>query len=264
MEDNTNKRSSLTSEEKNRYRKLINLEEMGEAAQLRLKTSRVLIIGAGGLGSGVLPVLCASGIGHLGIVEADTVNASNLQRQTLYKQADQESKKIDAAVKHLQDYNPEMEISAFDTMLKPENAKKIMQGYDLVLDCTDNFKTRFLINDTCARLDIPLVYASVNDYEGQVMVLHHKNKTDLRHIYEEEPTGEPPAEGIIPTLPHIIGAIQANEALKLLAGSGELLDGHMLVFNVYTNQVCLVDLPRPVGGEKVRETKKLRPRESQP
>lgn len=256
MKDNTDKRSSLTSEEKNRYRKLINLEEMGEEAQLRLKASRVLIIGAGGLGSGVLPVLCASGIGHLGIVEADTVNASNLQRQTLYKQADQESKKIDAAVKHLQGYNAEMEISAFDTMLNPENAGKIMQGYDLVLDCTDNFKTRFLINDTCARLDIPLVYASVNNYEGQVMVLHHKNKADLRHLYEEEPAAEPPAEGIIPTLPHIIGAIQANEALKLLVDSGELLDGHMLVFNAYTNQVYVVTLPRPV--------KHLRPRKSQP
>lgn len=242
MEINNISNTTLSKEEKNRYQKLINLKEMGEEAQLRLKASRVLAVGAGGLGSGVLPVLCASGIGHLGIVEADQVDASNLQRQTLYKTADQEKSKIESAVRHLQGYNPQMAITAFNTMLNYENAQRIMQGYDLVLDCTDNYQTRFLINDTCARLGIPLVYASVNDYEGQVMVLHHKKKADLRHIYEEEPDGEPPAEGIIPTLPHIIGAIQANEALKLLTGSGELLDGHMLVFNAYSNQVYVVDL----------------------
>jgi adenylyltransferase/sulfurtransferase len=242
MEKNSKNNNSLSEDEKNRYRKLINLKEMGKKAQLRIKNSHVLVVGAGGLGSGVLPVLCASGIGHLGIVEADKVDASNLQRQTLYKQADKERKKIDTAVQHLQGYNPEMEITAFDTMLNAKNAQGIIQGYDLVLDCTDNFQTRFLINDTCARLEIPLVYASVNDYEGQVMILHHEKKTDLRHIYEEEPVGEAPAEGILPTLPHIIGAIQANEALKLLTASGELLDGQMLVFNAYSNQVYVVNI----------------------
>jgi len=242
MAENTKKRATLSEEEKNRYHKLINLKEMGEEAQLRLKTSRVLVIGAGGLGSGVLPVLCASGIGHLGIVEQDTVDASNLQRQTLYKPGDLGKKKIETARRHLQGYNPTMAIRAFDIRLNAENAERIIRGYDLVMDCTDNFKTRFLINDTCASQGIPLIYASVNDYEGQVMVLHHKKKVDLRDIYEEEPAGEPPAEGIIPTLPHITGAIQANEALKLLTGTGHQLDGHMLVFNAYSNQLFVVDI----------------------
>ncbi|HKL39007.1 MAG TPA: HesA/MoeB/ThiF family protein [Bacteroidales bacterium] len=242
MAEHTTNKITLSKEERDRYQKLINLKEMGDKAQLRLKASRVLVIGAGGLGSGVLPVLCASGIGHLGIVEKDNVDASNLQRQTLYKPKDKKSKKIESAIRHLQGYNPGLEISPFDAMLDTKNAEQIIQGYDLVLDCTDNFKTRFLINDTCARLNIPLVYASVNDYEGQVMVLHYKKKVNLRHIYEEDPSGEPPAEGIIPTLPHITGAIQANEALKLLTGTGHLLDGHMLVFNAYSNQVYVVDI----------------------
>jgi len=232
----------LTKEERERYQKLIGLEEMGVRGQLALKNASALVVGAGGLGSGVLPLLCAAGIGHVGLVEHDVVENSNLQRQTLYKPGDQNKHKSELAAGYLQSLNPHIKLSAFDQPMNQDNAGTLTGDFDVVVDCTDNFETRLLINDTCARLNKPLVYGSVSDYEGQVMVLHHKRKADLRKIYGEMPNDKYPADGIIPTLPHIIGSIQANETIKLLTDSGKLLDGRMLLFNAYTNQCHVIEL----------------------
>jgi len=251
---------SINQEEKERCQKFTDLEEMGEASLLKLQQSSVLVVGAGGLGSGVLPVLCASGIGHIGVVEFDTVEKGNLQRQTLFTSQDEGRAKIEAAAGRLQALNPSMHLEQFDQRLNQRNADGIINGYDVVVDCTDNFQTRYLINDVCGRLKKPVVYGAISDYEGQVMVLHHHMKADLRNIYPELPDneklpddeGEPggseyPGDndvtnGIMPTLPHITGTIQANETIKLLTGKGRLLDGEMLLLNVFSNDYHIIEL----------------------
>ena len=233
---------NLTEEEKRRYQKLMSLSEMGEEAQCRLKASHVLVIGAGGLGAGVLPILSASGIGHIGVAEADIIETSNLQRQILYAPDDIGKSKMDVAAAQMQRLNPEMKLTRFDERLDETNVERIIENFDLVLDCTDNFKTRFLINDMCADLKKPLVYGSVHDYEGMVMILHHHRQANLRDLYDTEPLNQPPAAGIIPTLPQIIGSIQANETIKLISETGQLLDGSMLIFNALTNNTQIIKL----------------------
>jgi len=232
----------LNTEEKSRYRKLIGLEEMGETAQLGLKNSSALVIGAGGLGSGLLPVLCSSGIDSIAVVDSDTVVSSNLQRQTLYTPDQVGIKKIEAAREKLIKHNPSLQLESYDLRLDPSNARELISNFDVVADCTDNFESRYLINDTCAQLRIPLVYGSVSDYRGQVMVLHHEKKADLRDLYPQMPENKGNTKGVLPTLPHIIGAIQANEMLKMLTGKGHLLDGKLLIFDAYSNDIQIIHL----------------------
>lgn len=233
---------SIKGEEKERCQKFTDLEEMGEASLLKLQQSSVLVIGAGGLGSGVLPVLCASGIGHIGVVEFDTVEKGNLQRQTLFTSQQEGQSKIEAAAGRLQALNPFMHLEQFDQRLNQRNADGIINGYDVVVDCSDNFQTRYLINDVCGRLKTPVVYGAISNYEGQVMVLHHNKKADLRDIYPELPEPADATKGIMPTLPHITGTIQANETIKLLTGKGRLLDGEMLFLNVFSNDYHIIEL----------------------
>jgi len=233
--------NKLSREEKSRYCRFIELEEMREEAQLKLKNASVLVIGAGGLGSAVLPILCSSGIGHIGVVEHDTVDLSNLQRQTLYYPDQVGKKKITNLRKKLIQHNPFLKLEAFDLRLNPTNAERLISRFNAVADCTDNFETRYLINDVCDQLGKPLVYASVSDYKGQVMVLHYRRKGDLRDLYPQIPEEQNDKKGIIPTLPPVIGSIQANEMLKLITGKGLLLDGQLLIFDAYTNDIQIID-----------------------
>lgn len=230
----------LSYEEKSRYQKLMELEEMGETAQLKLKNSSVLVVGAGGLGSGVLPILCSSGIGRIAVIEPDTIETSNLQRQTLYNPDQVGTKKIGKAREKLIRHNPSLQLETYDLRLDPNNAHEHISGYDVVADCTDNFESRYLINDVCAQLKTPLVYGSVSNYKGQVMVLHHKKKANLRALYPQIPEDEETRKGVLPTLPQIIGSIQANEMLKLITGKGRLLDGQLLLFDAFTNDIQII------------------------
>lgn len=231
----------LNQSEKARYSKFISLPEMREEGQNKLKKTKILVIGAGGLGSGVLPVLAATGIGTIGIVENDVVEASNLQRQILYSPGDIGKKKIEIATAYLKRINPEISIKSFDTRFEEGKARDLVNEFNYVLDCTDNYKTRFLINDVCAELKIPLVYASVSDYEGQVIILHRNNKANLRDLFPEIPSDQK-TNGILPTLPQIIGSIQANETIKAITNRGEILDGKLLIFNIYANSFQIVNL----------------------
>ena len=231
----------LSKNQEQRFGRLIALPEMGMEAQVKIKRSKVLVIGAGGLGSAVLPILASTGVGNLGIVEYDEVELTNLQRQILYSPADVGTKKIDIAAKLVKSLNPELNLTTFDNPLNEDNSTGIISQFDYVLDCTDNFKTRFLINDICEKFNKTLIYASVSDYEGQVMVLHHHNKTSLRDFYPDMPK-ERKNSAIIPTLPQIIGSIQANEAIKAITGTGELLDGKLLLFNVLNYNFQIVSL----------------------
>ena len=230
--DNTD----LTREELVRYSRHILLPQVGEAGQRALKRSRVLLVGAGGLGSPVALYLAAAGVGTLGLVDFDTVDLSNLQRQILHGSASIGSSKIDSARDRLVDINPNVSIEPYRTRLTSQNALEIARGYDLIVDGTDNFATRYLVNDTSVLLGIPNVYGSVYRFEGQASVFGAPGGPCYRCLFRDPP---PPdlvpscAEGgVLGVVPGLVGTIQATEAIKVLLGLGDTLVGKLLTIDV--------------------------------
>jgi molybdopterin/thiamine biosynthesis adenylyltransferase/rhodanese-related sulfurtransferase len=226
--DNT----ELTREELVRYSRHILLPQVGEEGQRALKRSRVLLVGAGGLGSPVALYLAAAGVGTLGLVDFDIVDLSNLQRQILHGSAGVGSSKIDSARDRLVDINPNVSIEPYRTRLTSENALEIARGYDLIVDGTDNFATRYLVNDTSVLLGIPNVYGSVYRFEGQASVFGASGGPCYRCLFRDPP---PPdlvpscAEGgVLGVVPGLIGTIQATETIKMLLGLGDTLVGKLL------------------------------------
>ncbi len=223
----------LTSEELQRYGRHLVLPEVGLAGQRRLKAARVLMVGAGGLGSPIGLYLAAAGVGHLGLVEFDTVDRSNLQRQLLHGTKDVGRKKLDSAVDRLRDVNPNVRVEAHDLRLDRTNALELVKAHDVVVDGTDNFATRYLTNDACVLAGKPNAYGSVFRFEGQASVFCTADGPCYRCLYPE-----PPAPGLVPScaeggvlgvLPGLIGTIQATEVLKLLLGAGDGLAGRLLL-----------------------------------
>src|SRR3954465_1005059 len=228
----------LTREELVRYSRHILLPQLGEDGQRALKKSRVLLIGAGGLGSPVTLYLAAAGVGTLGIVDFDTVDLSNLQRQILHGSSGIGGAKIDSAVDGVREINPNVSVEEFRTRLTSENALDIARGYDLIIDGTDNFATRYLVNDTSVLLGIPNIYGSVYRFEGQASVFGAPNGPCYRCLFRDPP---PPdlvpscAEGgVLGVVPGLIGTIQATEAIKMLLGLGEPLVGKLLMIDTMT------------------------------
>jgi adenylyltransferase/sulfurtransferase len=218
-----------------RYTRQITLPEIGSAGQSRLKGASVLIVGAGGLGSPAALYLAAAGVGRIGLVDFDRVDITNLHRQILYGTAAVGRSKLVAARERLADLNPEVHVETHDTKLSSENALDILAGYDVILDGTDNFPTRYLVNDACVLLGKPNVYGSVFRFEGQVSVFATSDAPCYRCLYPEPP---PPqlvpscAEGgVLGVLPGVIGTIQATEVIKLITGIGETLAGRLLLFD---------------------------------
>ncbi|MEM1215715.1 MAG: molybdopterin-synthase adenylyltransferase MoeB [Bacteroidota bacterium] len=236
----------LKSEEKIRYDRHLKLPNFGLEGQLALRAARVLVVGAGGLGCPVLQYLTAAGVGTIGIVDGDRVSLSNLQRQVLYGRAELGQCKVDAAAAQLHNLNANVKTELHAVHLTTDNALDIIKPYDLVVDATDNFPTRYLVNDACVLLDKPCVYGSIYRFEGQVSVFNAqladgKRSPNYRDLY---PTPPPPAQvpncaegGVLGVLPGIIGAMQANEAIKILSGIGELLAGKLWVFDAAYGQV---------------------------
>jgi adenylyltransferase/sulfurtransferase len=225
----------LAPQEMARYARHFTLPEFGVDGQKKLKQSRVLIVGAGGLGSPVSLYLAAAGVGGMGIVDFDRVDESNLQRQILYGIDQVGQPKIACATERLQQLNPYVEIETYDVPLTSENALEIVGHYDIVVDGTDNFPTRYLVNDACVLLGKPNVYGSIFRFDGQASVFHYEDGPCYRCLY-----AEPPPPGLVPScaeggvlgvLPGIIGCIQANEAIKVLTGIGESLKGRLLLFD---------------------------------
>jgi molybdopterin/thiamine biosynthesis adenylyltransferase/rhodanese-related sulfurtransferase/molybdopterin converting factor small subunit len=225
----------LTAEEVTRYSRHLILPEVGMEGQKKLKASSVLCIGAGGLGSPVAMYLAAAGIGTLGLVDFDVVDYSNLQRQILHGTPDVGRPKLQSAKDRLKALNPGVEIRTFETALTSQNALEIFKDFDVIVDGTDNFPTRYLVNDACVLLNKPNAYGSIFRFEGQASVFGTKEGPCYRCLYPE-----PPPPGLVPScaeggvlgvLPGIIGCIQANETLKLLLGIGEPLIGRFLVFD---------------------------------
>ncbi|MVT06676.1 HesA/MoeB/ThiF family protein [Chitinophaga tropicalis] len=222
-----------------RYDRQLKLEGFGPEKQQLLNQAAVLVIGAGGLGVPVLQYLTAMGTGKLGIVEYDTISITNLQRQVLYHTSEEGQPKLQTAIRRLQQLNPEIQFIAHDTWLTPENALDIIAGYDVVVDCSDNFGTRYLVNDACVILNKPFVYGAIHKYEGQVSVFNYKGSATYRCLFPEQP--EPGAMlncsdiGVLGILPGIIGSYQANETVKIICGIGEPLSNQLLTIDTLYN-----------------------------
>lgn len=229
---------TLTPEEEQRYNRHFSLPQVGLAGQARLKNSKILCIGAGGLGSPALLYLSAAGIGTLGIVDHDHVELSNLQRQVLYDTEDIGQAKASAAKSRLLKQNPHIHLTAYPEKLTEQNALTIIQHYDIVLDGTDNFKTRYLINDACRTLGKPNIYAGVFQFSGECSVFMPDNGPCYRCLYDAPPsaTAAPNCSeaGVLGVLPGMIGCIQATEALKLALGQPSSLAGKVLRLNALT------------------------------
>lgn len=223
----------LSTEEKARYSRHLMLPEFGEQGQERLKAGKVLVVGAGGLGSPALLYLVSSGVGTVGIVDFDTVETTNLHRQIIYDADDVGSQKVDAAKRNLNRLNPAVEIVIHRERLTSENALAILSEYDLVVDGTDNFATRYLVNDACVLTKTPNVYASIYRYDGQVSVFCTENGPCYRCVFPEPPPpGSVPScaeGGVLGVLPGMLGTLQATEAIKVLAGFGTPLIGQLLL-----------------------------------
>ncbi|MEP7012360.1 MAG: molybdopterin-synthase adenylyltransferase MoeB [Acidobacteriota bacterium] len=225
----------LDAKEIRRYSRHLILPEVGTEGQRRLKAAKVLMIGTGGLGSPLGLYLAAAGVGTLGIVDFDVVDDSNLQRQVLFGVSDVGRPKIEAAAARLRDINPHIQINPYETRLESSNALDLFRDYDLVVDGTDNFPTRYLVNDACVLLGKPNVYGSIFRFEGQVSVFWGAKGPCYRCLFPE-----PPPPGLVPScaeggvlgvLPGIIGALQANEVIKLIVGAGDPLIGRLVLFD---------------------------------
>ncbi len=225
----------LQKEELKRYSRQMILSELGLEGQEKLKNAKVLMIGAGGLGCPILQYLVAAGVGEIGIIDDDVVDGTNLHRQILYNHEDIGLKKADLAAQKLRKLNPFIAVQSFTKRLTAENATSIFLDYDLIIDGSDNFPTRYLVNDTCVALKKTLVFGSIFKFEGQVSVFNYQNGPQYRDIFPESPPkDEVPncAEiGVIGVLPGIIGTLMANEAIKVITGIGEVLSGKLLTFN---------------------------------
>jgi len=233
----------LEKEELKRYNRQIILPELGMEGQQKLKQASVLIVGAGGLGCPILQYLVAAGIGLIGIVDDDLVDISNLHRQILYNINDIGLNKADVAKEKLQLLNPHVRIISHPERLTENNSFFIFSGYDLVIDGSDNFPTRYLVNDTCVALNKPLVFGSIFKFEGQVSVFNYQNGPNYRDLFPEAPAADEAPNcadiGVIGVLPGIVGTFMANEAIKIICGIGDVLSGKLLTINALDVSVSL-------------------------
>ncbi len=234
----------LTSEEKKQYNRHLILDKIGEEGQLKLKKAKVLVIGAGGLGCPVLQYLTAAGVGTIGIIDDDVVDQSNLQRQILYTIDDIGLSKSKIAAKRLSRLNPFVNFDVYNEKLTQENALLLFNNYDIIVDGSDNFSTRYLVNDAAVITKKPLVYGSIFKFEGQVSVFNYLGSGTYRCLY---PTPPKPDEspncseiGVLGVLPGIIGSLQANETIKIICGIGVVLANKLLMYDsLQMNQIVL-------------------------
>ncbi|MDH3944073.1 MAG: molybdopterin-synthase adenylyltransferase MoeB [Anaerolineae bacterium] len=241
-----NAKNELSHEEIMRYSRHLLIPEVGLAGQKKLKTASVLVVGTGGLGSPVAIYLAAAGVGRIGLVDYDVVDHSNLQRQIIHGTSRLGDLKVESARDRLLDINPDVQVEVYNQVFSSENAMRIAKGYDLIVDGTDNFPTRYLVNDVCVMLGIPNVYGSIFRFDGQVSVFDGRDGPCYRCLFPE-----PPPPGLVPScaeggvlgvLPGIIGSLQASEALKLLLGIGDSLKGRLLLYNALDVSFDFVNL----------------------
>ena len=252
--------ASLTPAQQSRYSRHLLIPEVGTAGQVRLLESKVLIVGAGGLGSPSALYLAAAGVGTLGIVDFDVVEASNLQRQVIHSTERLGAKKVDSARQSIEALNPDVKVITYDEMLLADNVDRLIEGYDVILDGTDTFETRYLLNDAAVAAGIPVAHASVFRFEGQLTTFVPYEGPCYRCLY---PTPPPPelapgcsVAGVLGVVPGIMGLLQANEVLKVLIGMGEPLVGRLLLFDALDASFSELRLSRdpscPVCSDEAR------------
>lgn len=261
MKDVTN--IEFSSEELGHYSRHLSIPDIGMEGQKKLKAAKVLAVGTGGLGAPLLQYLAAAGVGTIGIVDFDKIEASNLHRQVLFGAEDVGRPKVEVAKERLQQINPHIQINVHETRLTSENALDIIRDYDVVADGTDNFPTRYLVNDACVMLDRPNVYGSIFQFEGQVSVFNYTDSDGKRGPNYRDMFAEPPPPGMVPScaeagvlgvLPGIIGCMQASEVIKVITGAGEVLAGKLFLFDAlnFSTRTIKVkkDPDNPLTGDK--------------
>jgi molybdopterin-synthase adenylyltransferase len=225
--------SEFTQEELNRYHRQLMLPEIGLEGQTKLKNAKVLVVGAGGLGCPVLMYLCAAGVGTIGIIDFDKVELHNLHRQILYSTIDVGKLKADTAANKLKAMNPNVSLLAFNEILNKKICNQLISKFDIIVDCTDNFPTRYLVNDTCAELNKPEIYGSIFNFEAQLAVFNYKGSKNLRDIYPEPPNPEDTPgcneSGVLGVIPGILGVYMANACIQVILG-------------IYNNNLIIFDL----------------------
>ncbi len=240
---------TLSDSQLERYSRNIILQDVGMAGQQRLLNAKVLVIGAGGLGSPALLYLAAAGVGTIGIADGDTVDLSNLQRQVLHSTETVGVAKTQSAADTIHKLNPDVHLITYDWRITADTITDIISDYDFIIDGVDNFATKFLINDACVLAKKPFSHAGVRGFYGQAMTYVPGQGPCYRCIFEEEPAGDEVAlcseEGVLGTLPGILGSIQALEAEKYILGMGDLLTGRILTFDGLTMQIRTIDIKEP-------------------
>lgn len=242
----------FTKKQLERYSRQIVMKEIGVEGQEKLAEAKVLIIGAGGLGSPAALYLAAAGIGKIGIADSDIVGLSNLQRQLMHTTSDLGRPKVESAKETLQQINPDVSIQTYNEFISSDNIAGIIADYDFVLDCTDNFEAKFLINDACVIADKPFTHAGVTGFQGQLMTVIPHETSCYRCIFQA-----PPPEGAVPSCAEagiigaaagVVGSLQALEAIKYITGAGDLLTGKLLTFDALTMKFRTVKLPPRGSG----------------
>jgi sulfur-carrier protein adenylyltransferase/sulfurtransferase len=232
----------LSAPELNRYNRHLILPEIGLEGQQKLKAAKVLVIGCGGLGSPLLQYLTAAGVGTIGVLDFDVVDESNLQRQILFSVKDIGKPKAEVAIEKLKEQNPFVKFVLHHTKLRSENALEILKDYDIIADGTDNFPTRYLVNDACVLLGKTNVFASVNRFEGQVSVFNYRDL--FPHPPAPETVQNCAEAGVLGVLPGIIGSIQANEVIKIITGAGEPLSGKLFLMNSLSMETNIIQFTK--------------------
>lgn len=258
---------SFSKEELERYSRHLIIPEFNIEGQKKLKAAKVLVVGSGGLGSPLLLYLTAAGVGTIGIVDFDVVDSSNLQRQVLFGEENVGEAKVDAAKRRLSALNPHIKIFTYNTHLNSQNALNIIKDYDVVADGTDNFPTRYLVNDACVLLDKVNVYASIFRFEGQASVFNQLLEDGTRGPNYRDLFPSPPPAGLVPScaeggvigvLPGILGSIQANEVIKVISGVGETLSGRLFLFDAASFETRTLKVQKsptnPLNGENPSQT----------
>jgi adenylyltransferase/sulfurtransferase len=249
----------LSDPEKLRYHRHLILEQIGEQGQTRLRNARFLVVGAGGLGCPVIQYLTAVGAGVIGIADTDSVEISNLQRQVFYGFNDIGKLKSIVASTRMKRLNSFVDLVMINQRIAVSNALRILKEYDIILDCTDNLESRYLINDACILLDKPMVHAAVHKFQGQVSVFNYQDGPSYRCLHPEKTPAEEnqaPVAGIYSVIPGIIGLMQVNEAIKIAAGIGATLSGKLLIYNAFDCQTMLIGItrnPENFDESKIRE-----------
>lgn len=236
--------------EQQHYHRQLILDEIGESGQARLKDAKVLVIGAGGLGSAILPYLAAAGVGHVGIIDHDTVATSNLHRQVMFGMDDVGKNKAVTASGKLSQLNPHIGITSYPEALTSGNAGMLFSGYDIIVDGSDNFPTRYLVNDAAVMCGKPVVFGSIFKFEGQVSVFNYQDGPTYRCLFPEPPLpGTSPncsEIGVLGVLPGIIGTLQANEVIKIICGIGEVLRGKLFTIDCLSLQTQVLRFKKTV------------------